>query len=375
MIIRRWFTTLAVCLLLVTVLSGFKYSQIQAAIAQGAAYPEPSESVRAITTRARPSEHFTRTIGEVVAPEQLVLRNELAGRITALDMVAGQEVRKGQVLVQQDVAEHRAQLEAAEARARLARMQFERLRRLLENNTASQDNVDQARAEYEIARARIHELQAVIDRKTLRAPFDARVGLHDLEPGEYLAANSALVELVGIRDSLWIDFNLPLGRGSVALGDTVSVALPPPAEERLQARVIARSPALSARSRNLGYRAEIAAHPALAPNAVVNVRVSLGSAPVIRVPVSAVLRDEVGSYVFRLDREKQGGGYRARRQSVELGRENQRQVDIPEGLEPGMLIATDGAFKLHQDMLAYVRQRPEPAGRYADLTGERGSNE
>ncbi|MBN7797653.1 efflux RND transporter periplasmic adaptor subunit [Parahaliea mediterranea] len=373
--IHRWFTTLAFCLLLVTVLSGFKYSQIQAAIALGEAYPEPSESVRAITLRERPSEHFTNTIGEVVAPEQLVLRNELAGRITALNMMAGQEVRKGQVLVQQDVAEHRAQLAAAEAGARLAGMQLERLQRLLENNTASQDKVDQARAEHEIARARIDELQAIIDRKTLRAPFDARVGLHDLEPGEYLAANSPLVELVGIRDRLWVDFNLPLAQGRVAMGDTVSVALPPPAGERLQARVIARSPALSARSRNLGYRAEIDAHPALAPNAVVNVRVSLGTAPVIRVPVSAVLRDQVGSYVFRLDPDGDGDGYRARRQSVTLGRESHRRVDIIEGLKPGMLIATDGAFKLHQDMLAFVRQRTEPAGRYADLTGEGDNNE
>lgn len=372
--LRRWFTTITFCLLLVAALSGFKYSQIQAAIAQGEAYPEPSESVRAITARAQPSEHFTSTIGEVVAPEQLMLRNELAGRITALNMVAGQEVRRGQVLVQQDVAEHLAQLEAAEASARLAEIQLKRLQRLRESNTASQDNVDQARAEFEISRARISELRAIIDRKTLRAPFDARVGLHDLEPGEYLEANSPLVDLVGIRDSLWVDFNLPLARGSVAVGDTVTVALPPPAGGQLMARVVARSPALSARSRNLGYRAEIAAHPALPPNAVVNVRVSLGAAPVIRVPVSAVLRDELGSYVFRLDPAEEGEGYRARRQSVTLGRENQQRVDIVEGLEPGMLIATDGAFKLHQDMLAHVRQRPEPEGRYADLAGEGGNN-
>lgn len=384
--VRRWMTTLTLCLLLVTVLSGFKYSEIQAAIARGEAYPEPSESVRAITARAQPSEHFTSTIGEVVAPEQLLLRNELAGRITAMNMPAGQEVRRGQVLVQQDVAEHRAQLEAAEARARLAEIQLKRLQRLLERDTTSRDNVDQARAEVEIARARISELRAIIDRKTLRAPFDARVGLHDLEPGEYLEANSALVDLVGIRDSLWVDFQLPLARSSLAIGDTVKVALPPPSPsgETLTARVVARNPSLSARSRNLGYRAEIAAHPALPPNAVVNVRVSMGSAPVIRVPVSAVLRDELGSYVFRLDpadegkdkaKETKDRTYRARRQSVTLGRESQQRVDIVEGLEPGMLIATDGAFKLHQDMLAHVRQRPETEGRYADIAGEGGSNE
>lgn len=373
--IRRWLTTVVCCLFLVVALSGFKYSQIQAAIARGEAYPEPSESVRAISTKVQASEHFTSTIGEVVAPEQLVLRNELAGRITAINMVAGQKVHKGQVLVQQDVAEQRAQLEAADARARLAQMQLERLQRLLERNTASQDDVDRARAEHEIARARVSELRAVIDRKTLRAPFDARVGLHDLEPGEYLEANSTLVDLVGVRDSLWVDFNLPLARGSIAVGDTVTVAPPQSGENWLAAQVIARSPALSSRSRNFGYRAEITADPALPPNAVVTVRVSLGTTPVIRLPVSAVLRDELGSYVFRLDPAEQGEGYRARRQSVKLGRERQQQVDIVEGLEAGTLVATDGAFKLHHDMLARVRQRPEPEGHYAGLAGEGDDNE
>lgn len=374
---HRWLITVTACLLVFAVLAGFKYRQIQAAIAFGESFPEPSESVQAITVQSGAIEHFAHTIGEVVAPEQLMLRNELAGRLVAVNMVSGQAVARGQVLLQQDVADDRARLQAAQANARLAELKLSRLQRLLKSNTTSQDNVDQAQAEYDMAAATVDELKAVIAKKTLTAPFDARVGLHDLEPGEYLDANSELVELVGVTDYLWVDFNLPLSQGSVALGGEVKVLLPDGGEA--QAVVAAKSPALSAQSRNRRYRAKLSGADEVPPNAVVNIWVPTGEREGIEVPTPALLRDQMGSYVFRLVPEEERQGYRAQRQSVKLGREGEQKVGIVAGLEPGMLIATDGAFKLHHGMLAYVRDRPDtaatadPDGRATPaVSGERG---
>ena len=358
---HRWLITLTVCLLLFAVLAGYKYTQIQAAIAFGESFPEPSESVQTIVVEEVPIQHFARTIGEVVAPEQMMLRNELAGRLTAVNMVSGQAVEKGQVLVQQAIADDRARLNAAQANARLAELKLTRMQRLLKTNTTSQDNVDQAQAEYDMAAATVAELKAVIAKKTLVAPFDARVGLHDLEPGEYLDANTELVELVGLSDYLWVDFNLPLAQGSAAIGDKVKIKLPKPATGEVDAVVIAKSPALSAQSRNLRYRAKVSAAADIPPNAVVDVLVPTGNRVGIEVPTPAVLRDQIGSYVFKLAAEEEGQGYRAQRQSIKLGRERNQKISVLEGLEPGMLIATDGAFKLHHGMLAYVRTRQQSA--------------
>lgn len=359
---HRWLITLTACLLIFAVLAGYKYTQIQAAIAFGKSFPEPSESVQALVVEEGPIQHFAHTIGEVVAPEQMMLRNELAGRLTEVNMVSGQTVKKGQVLVQQAVADDRARLKAAEANARLAELKLNRMQRLLKTNTTSQDNVDQAQAEYDMAAATVAELKAVIDKKTLVAPFDARVGLHDLEPGEYLDANTELVELVGLRDYLWVDFNLPLAQGSADIGDTVQINFPDSANGEIDAVVIAKSPALSAQSRNLRYRAKVSTASDIPPNAVVDVLVPTGNRIGIEVPTPAVLRDQIGSYVFKLVAEDEGQGYRAQRQSIKLGREREQKVSVVEGLEPGTLIATDGAFKLHHGMLAYTRTRPKSEG-------------
>jgi len=71
----------------------------------------------------------------------------------------------------------------------------------------------------------VRQLEAAIDKKTLRAPFDAVVGLHDIEAGEYLAANTAIVMLMGTNDFLWVDFDLPLAQVSVDIGGTVEVSV------------------------------------------------------------------------------------------------------------------------------------------------------
>lgn len=363
---RRWLVTVVACALLLVALASFKYFQIQAAIAYGNSFPEPSETVRALKVVEAPSATYVSTIGEITAPDAVMLRNELEGRITELNMKSGQQINKGDVLLRLDTSEESARLKAARANASVAGLNLKRVEKLLKNNTVSQESVDQAQAQYDIAQANIAELQATIDKKTLTAPFDARVGLHDLEPGEYLGANTALVNLVGVSDHLWVDFNLPLAQGVLAIGDRILVELPKPAAGHVEADIVAKNPALSAQSRNLRYRARLPADPATPPNAVVNILVPTAKVPRIHVPTPAVLRDEMGAYVFRLTPEPEGSGYRAKRQSVSLGHEGEQQVVILKGLKPGMLIATDGAFKLQQDMLAYVGERPARDAEAAD---------
>ncbi|MBD2859456.1 efflux RND transporter periplasmic adaptor subunit [Spongiibacter sp. KMU-158] len=355
---RRWLITLAACVVVLLVLAGVKYQHIQAAIAFGQSFPEPSATVQAMTVQLEPVEQRVNTIGEVLTPQQLMLRSELAGRIESVAMVSGQSVKKGQVLLQLDIRDDRARLEAAAARAKLAELKLKRAQRLLKSRTASQDDVDQAQAEFDIARASVTELKAIIDKKTLVAPFDAVVGLHHLEVGEYLDANTELVELVGEHGALWVDFNLPLSQGEVALGETVVIELPAgESRQQVSAQVIARSPGLSEMSRNRHYRAELQDGAVLPVNAVVNVSVSVASREGMRVPTTAVQRDPLGSYVFRL--EKEGKAYRAQRQGVKLGAESAQWVSVTEGLQAGMLIATSGAFKLAHGMLAYVGTRPD----------------
>lgn len=355
--IRRWLMTLAACVLLLAGLAGYKFFQIRAAVAFANSLPEPSASVRALTVAASVAQEHVTTIGEVVAPEALELRNELEGRVTEVNMASGGRVRKGEVLLRMDVSEESARIQAARASVAIAGLNLRRLETLLKRNTVSQDRVDQARAEFDVASARVSELQATIDKKTLKAPFDAVLGLNHIEVGQYLNSNTALAWMVGIRDELWVDFSLPLAQGSVDVGDTVRVTRTSGDDRERAATVIAVDPAVSPQSRNRRYRARMAADPVLPPNSVINVSVRSEERRQIQVPAPAVLRDEMGPYVFVLEPEK-NGGYRARRQSVTLGAENAESVSVLKGLDPGQMIATDGTFKLHNGMLAFIRERP-----------------
>jgi len=367
---RRWLITLAACVVIFAVLAGYKFLQIKAAIAFGESFPEPSESVEAMVVDSQLARTYVTTIGEIVAPQSIELRTEVEGRITAVNVKSGEVVKQGDILLQLDISEEAARLKAAQARARLAGLELERFTRLLASKTVSEDQVDKARAEFDIARATVAELEAIIAKKTLQAPFDAVAGLHQLEAGEFLQSNTPVVMLVGISDVVWVDFDLSISQGSLELGDEVEVIL---AGNRwgtpLLATIIAIEPVVSATSRNRHYRAKITVDSPLPPNTVVNIRVPAGQENQVQLPATAIIRDELGAYVFVLDAEA-GDSYRARRQSVTLGGQEGDTAFVRSGLQPGDLVATHGAFKLRHGLHTYIRERTDPTKRKASQTSQ-----
>lgn len=353
---HRWLITALACLLLLVILAGVKFMQIRAAIAFGESFPEPSESVQALVVTATQTAVEVSTLGEIIAPRSVELRNELAGQVVAVNLAPGSRFAKGDLLIQLDVSEETARHQAALARAELARLSLKRQQALFNRGSASQDQLDQARAERDIAEADARQLAALIAKKTLTAPFDGIAGLHHIEPGDYLDANTPLVMLQGLTDSLWVDFSLAPAQADLALGDRVRVAVPDSDGEYLTATLIARDPALSDRSRSLRYRAQLPADPRLPVHAVVDLRAPVAVGEHILLPAQAVLRDEVDSYVYVL--EPDGDAHRARRRGVTLGPATGDTVTVVGGLVPGERIATHGAFKLRHGMRAMIRERP-----------------
>jgi membrane fusion protein (multidrug efflux system) len=363
--VRRWFITVLACVLVFAVLAVYKMLQINAAIAYGESFPEPSETVEAMVVENQPMQQRINTLGEIVAPNRVTLHNELEGRIAAVNFRSGGQVAKGDVLLQLDITEERARLQAAKARAELARLDLQRVSALIKNNTVSEDRRDQARAEYDIALADIEALQAVISKKTVIAPFAATAGIHQFEVGEYLQSNSVITALLGDSEVLWVDFQLPLSQVSVAIGWPLVVSLSSQAGQQFHGKVIARETAMSSASRNLRYRAELKRDPQLLPNAIVNVALDSGaSQPLPRIPATAYRQDALGAYVYLLDADDgahtNGKAYRARRQAVIGGLNEGAFIYIAKGLNAGDFIATQGAFKLRDKLLVYVKER-QPA--------------
>ena len=190
-----WIAVILGCLLVAAGLGYYKYRQIQAAIAFGASFPEPVEAVEAAVVAEAFWQPAADVTGEVVSPRAVDLSSELAGRIVEVAFAPGAAVERGQVLVRLDTSEEQAQLAAARAEAELARLALSRNERLMRSGAAAEEARDTARAQYDAAMAAVQRLQAIIDKKTLRAPFDALAGLHELEVGQYLDKGAVIARL------------------------------------------------------------------------------------------------------------------------------------------------------------------------------------
>ncbi|HSG88314.1 MAG TPA: efflux RND transporter periplasmic adaptor subunit [Pseudomonadales bacterium] len=359
MTFRSWLLVIAGCALVTLALGWFKYQQIQTAIARGAAYPEAVESVEVVAAVADRWQPTTTVTGEVVALRSVDLRTELAGRIIEVGFAGGAAVRRGQVLVRLDVSEESARLAAAQADAELARLDLVRAEKLIASRAGTEENRDQARARQDAALALVRQLEAMIDKKTLRAPFDARAGLHVLEAGQYLDAGALVTRLIGTADAVWIDFTLPQEQVGLDVGDAVSVRVDGDPTGERRAEVVARDAAVSETSRNLRYRARCADPDAdLRPGMLVRIELPAGpERTATLVPATSVRRDAFGAtlYVLRPAEAGARAAERAERRSVRIGAQRGDQVVVTAGVEPGERVAANGAFKLREGVLVTAR--------------------
>src|SRR5690606_3114865 len=219
-------------------------------------------------------------------------------------------------------------------RAALAESVLERAQRLYARNAISEEEVDRARAERDIARAEISRVQAIIQRKTIRAPFRARVGLADVHAGQYLNEGTVLTTLQGVADAAHVDFAVAQHvAAALRPGDVVEVTV----DGRVQpidARIVAIDARVDRATRNAQVRARIdgANGYALAPGASVRVAVPAGAArPVVAIPASALRKGPAGDHVFVLARDPDGR-HRASVRTVSSGPLLGDEVLIEEGL-------------------------------------------
>jgi len=352
--IIKWLLVIIILAGTIFGLQSYKSSLQQAANDQAANMPEMAATVTAVKVTNISYQKQIKVSGEVQAFKYLMLNNELAGEITHLNAASGQVVNKGQVLLALDHRDEDARLMAAKATLTLNQQTLDRNIKLHKNRGISEEQVDQARAAVQIAKADISVITTAIDKKTLTAPFTAKVGIHTLEVGQYLDINSQVLELVGVNDFTWIDFKLPQLYQELALSSTVKIS-PINQDSIFEAKIIAIDPQLSRLSRHLKYRAQLpSATLALKPNTLVSVIVPIANkATLTVVPDLAIKRDALGNYVFVLEADE-AGSYRAKQVPVELGERQGEQVMILAGVEAGQLIANKGAFKLFPGMKVYL---------------------
>lgn len=360
----RWIAPVALIGIVVstgTALAAWKHASLEEAELEAASQPEPAEMVAVAVAHEREHSPTTTSIGTVVATRSISVRNEMPGTVRHVALTPGRIVEAGTVLVALDVSVETAEMQALQAQANLAQTQFERMQRMVRERAASEMEVDQTRAERDIALAQIERTKAVIERKTIRAPFRARVGISDVHPGQYLNEGALLTTLQGVDDHAYVDFTVaqqvaaylqPGARVNIfARGD----------DNALAAEIVAIDSRVDPATRNATVRARLPTNGvALQPGASVRVRVATDEPHLaIAVPASAVRKSAEGDHVFVLQSDE-AGKLRARSRPVRVESVAGDDAIIETGLSAGEKVAASGSFKLRDAALVAVLREPQP---------------
>ena len=336
-------------------LAAWKYAAAREANAAAANQPEPVETVTSALVTRREHRQVATSIGTVLALRSVTLRNEVPGTVRYAHLTPGHIVAEGAVLVALDVSVEEAELNAQEAGAALAQTLLARMERMAARQAASQIELDNARAERDIALAQITRTKAIIARKTIRAPFRARIGMSDVHPGQFLEAGTQLTTLQGVDDAAHVDFAVAQSvAATLREGERVRV-FAGSSTVPMAARIVAVDARVDPATRNATVRARIEASAnAPSPGASVRVEVPTGAAQnAVVVPVSALRRGPGGDHVFILVTDTTGKT-RAHLRAVTSGPVLGDEIVILDGLSPGDRIAASGSFKLREAVLVSI---------------------
>src|SRR5687768_254926 len=352
--LRHSLILLAAIIAIGAALTLWKYSTLRAADTASAHPVEPAEVVATAKAVTRPHNSSTTAIGTVRALRSVTLRNEVAGTVRSVRLSPGQVVEAGSVLVALDVSVEQASLRALEAQANLTASVLARTTALTNDGAASREELDRARAERDVALAEIARVKAIIARKTIRAPFRARVGIADVHSGQYLSEGTELTTLQGVAEPVNVDFAVAQ---AVAAGLRVGqqVAVFAGDSTPVDAAIVAVDARVDPETRNATVRARLAHGELMAPGASVRVRIPTGPAQAaVFVPVSALRKGPGGDQVFVLVNDSTGAT-RAALRSVVAGEVVADEVIVAGGIREGEQVATSGSFKLRDGALVQVK--------------------
>jgi membrane fusion protein (multidrug efflux system) len=364
---KRMLLMLAVMAIITGGLGFVKFQQIQTAIAQGASFQPPPEAVTTIVAQQEEWRDAFNAIGSAAAVQGVIVSADLAGTVDRVAFDSGKAVRQGEVLVELDTRQERAQLAAAEAQRDLARVNFDRMQGLLKDNVISRAEFDAATAENKQTEARVGEIRAAIERKRIRAPFSGILGLRQVNLGQYLSSGDPIVQLQALNP-IYVNFGVPQHATSqMRVGRDVLITSDDLAGAEFRGRITAVDSIVNPETRNIQVQATLANPDGkLRPGMFVQAEVATGGGrPVIPLPATSISYAPYGDSVFVVDNNAKapnGSTYRGvRQQFVKVEGARGDQVGVVSGVNPGDEVVTSGVFKLRNGAAVLVNNKVQPA--------------
>jgi membrane fusion protein (multidrug efflux system) len=366
--------SVGIVLLVLGVVGGIKAVQIKTLIATSKAMVPPPDTVSSFIAREEKWQGTINAIGSIVAVQGVTIAPELAGLVQEIAFESGAVVSKGDLLVRLDTSLERAQLSAIEAQVQLAVVNLQRVRTLSDQNMVSKADLDTAEATLKQYQGNAEAIRATIDKKTIRAPFNGRLGIRQVNLGQYLDTGKPIVSLQALTP-IYVEFSLPqqeLARLQTGMAVHLSTDAYPGRE--FEGKLTAINPDLDPTTRSVGLQATIEnADKLLRPGMFARVEVLLKEQKsVVVIPATAVVTAPYGDSVYLIEPSKDEQGKEhliARQQFIRTGPGRGDFISVETGLKPGQKVVSAGGLKLrngatvteNNDLVPKPSEKPHPA--------------
>lgn len=374
---KRWiriFIALGVVVIVLGGLGLIKGLQIDRMVAHGKAFAPPPQTVTAAGVEHATWETMITSVGSLAAVQGVTVTAELAGKVTRIAFEPGTYIEAGQLLIQQDVSEEKARLRAAQSNAQVTRKQLDRARQLHKQQVIPDSNFDDRQSAYDRASAEVDNIQAVIDKKTIRAPFSGRLGIRLVDLGEVLETGQAIVSLQAL-DPIFANFLMPQQHLSkLKSGLQVRAGIGADEGETFEGAITAINPEVDAATRNIRIQATLSnPEERLRPGMFVRVAVVLpAKRSVLVIPATSVHYAPYSDSVFVIETQSDDSGGKKqvlRQQFVKLGEQRGDFIAVNNGLKAGQTVVSTGVFKLRNGMPVVVDNSLAPAFELAPKPG------
>ena len=364
---KRAFFFILVLLLLVGLAGGLGYFQflVKPAMIRGfiAAAPQPVQTVAVAEAKTENWVPRLPAIGTFRAIAGIDIAPEVSGVVTAIHFQSGQDVKKGDALVNIDDSVEQADLTANVAALKNDELNLQRQLDLAKTLSTAKSSVDQAQATRDSAAAAVQRSRALIAQKSLVAPFAGRIGLRVIDAGQYVSPGTAITTLQQL-DPIFVDFPVPeQNLGALKIDQQVDVAVDAYPGQSFSGTVASIDARVNPNTRNILVRAQLPNKDhRLRPGMFANVDVLSGAAQqVVTVPVTAVTYSLYGDsvYVVKPAPAQSGAAGEAHaagsqsdqpqivdRRSVRVGDTRGDRVAITEGVAAGDQVVSEGQIKL-----------------------------
>jgi membrane fusion protein (multidrug efflux system) len=354
-----------VAILFLLGIGGWKAMQISQAIAMGKSFKMPPDAITSLKVSKETVAPVLETVGSLSSPQGVMLSADLPGIVTTISFESGSHATNGQLLVQLDTRQEEAQLRTAKAKLDLARQNLDRAKDLSAKHVIAQSAYDETKSQYDAAVASVDETRAMIDRKTIRAPFDGFIGIRQINAGQYVKSGDPIVQLESL-DPIYVNYALPQQNlAKLRAGQPVQLKADGIPDKVFMGSINAINSAVDATTRNIQIQATIP-NPdhVLRSGMFAGVQVVLPTREsVVMVPATAVQFAPYGDSVFVIKtlKDPQGKEFLGVHEVVvTLGKTRGDQIEIVKGLSQGDEIATSGIFKLHEGGAVKVENSVQP---------------